>query len=96
MFSGLSYGQISEIAANLDSKATSMETLLNAITNELKKVGGEGSSWSGTAAAAAFEEFNKLIVKFPEFKSAINECATYLRQTVERYQNVDKAVANMQ
>ena len=96
MFSGLSYNQISEIASNLDSKATTMESLLNAIKGELNKVGSEGASWSGTAAAAAFEEFNKLIVKFPEFKQAINDCASYLRQTVATYQNVDKVVTGIQ
>ena len=92
MFSGLSYGEINNIATQLDSKATSMETILNAVTTELNKVGNDGT-WSGTAASAAKEEFDALKAKFPEFKQAINSCAKYLRQTVERYQAVDRAVS---
>lgn len=91
MFSGLSYGEIGNIATQLDSKATSMETILNAVTSELNKVGNDGT-WSGTAASAAKEEFDALKAKFPEFKQAINSCAKYLRTTVERYQAVDNAV----
>lgn len=92
MFSGLSYGEIGNIASQLDSKATSMETILNAVTNELNKVGNDGV-WSGAAASVAKEDFDKLKAKFPEFKQAINDCAKYLRNTVERYQAVDKAVS---
>lgn len=92
MFSGLSYTEISDIASQLDSKATSMEGILNAVTNEFNKIGNEGT-WSGTAASAAKEEFDALKAKFPEFKEAINDCAKYLRQTVERYKSVDAAVS---
>lgn len=92
MFSGLSYGEINNIASQLDSKANSMETILNAVTNELNKIGND-STWSGTAASSAKEEFDTLKAKFPEFKQAINDCATYLRRTVERYQAVDTAVS---
>lgn len=92
MFSGLSYGEIGNIASQLDSKATNMETILNAVTNELNKIGNEGT-WSGTAASTAKEEFDTLKAKFPEFKQAINDCAKYLRMTVERYQSVDRAVS---
>ncbi len=90
MFSGLSYGEIENIATQLDSKATSMETILNAVSTELNKVGNEGT-WSGTAAATAKQEFDALKAKFPEFKEAITTCAKYLKQTVERYKAVDAA-----
>ena len=83
MFSGLSYSEISNIATSLDSKANSMETILNAVSSEFNKVGNEGT-WSGTAASQAKEEFDALKAKFPEFKQAINDCASYLKKTVER------------
>lgn len=92
MFSGLSYSEISNIATSLDSKANSMETILNAVSSEFNKVGNDGT-WSGTAASQAKEEFDALKAKFPEFKQAINDCASYLKKTVETYQNVDKAVS---
>lgn len=92
MFSGLSYGEINDIATSLDSKANSMESILNAVSSEFNKVGND-STWSGTAASEAKKEFNALKAKFPEFKQAINDCASYLRKTVETYQNVDKTVS---
>lgn len=91
MFSGLSYGEIGNIASQLDSKATSMETILKAVETHLNQV-GDGGAWSGTAANAAKEEFDILKAKFPEFKDAIIACAAYLRKVVERYQAVDSAV----
>lgn len=90
-FSGLSYGEINNIASQLDAKATAMESILSAVTNEFNKIGQDGT-WSGTSASATKEEFDALKAKFPEFKQAINDCASYLRQTVERYQAVDRAV----
>ncbi len=92
MFSGLSYAEIGNIASQLDSKASMMETILKAVETEFNRIGDEGT-WSGTAATAAKEEFDALKAKFPEFKQTINDCAKYLRQTVERYQAVDNAVS---
>lgn len=92
MFSGLSYDEISNIASQLDAKANNMESILNAVTTELNKIGNDGT-WSGTAASSAKEDFDTLKAKFPEFKQAITDCATYLKNTVERYQAVDKAVS---
>lgn len=91
-FSGLSYVEISQIANNLRTKAENMQSLLAKVETELKKVGND-STWSGTAASAAFEEFSKLIKKFPEFNEAITSCATYLDRVVATYQSVDRAVS---
>ncbi len=93
MFSGLSYNEIASIAEQLKSKATNMETILNAVSTEFNKVGNDGT-WSGTAATQAKQEFDALKAKFPEFKEAIDSCAKYLSQTVERYKAVDQAVSS--
>lgn len=91
-FSGLSYSQINEIASSLNSNAGSMKDILNAISTQLKKVGSDEGTWTGTAASAAFEEFNKLIQKFPEFEEAVRSCATHLNNVVATYQSVDSAI----
>lgn len=91
-FSGLSYNDIGQIANTLRTKAQTMQGLLNRIETELRKVGDE-STWSGTAASAAFEEFSTLIAKFPEFYEAITSCATYLDRVVSTYQSVDQTVS---
>ena len=57
-FSGLSYGQIENIANTLNSKSDAMNSLLNEISTQLKKVGSDGT-WSGTSASASLEEFEK-------------------------------------
>lgn len=90
-FSGLSYGQIENIADNLNTKSSSMESILNNISAQLKKVGSD-DTWSGTAASSAFEEFNKLMQKFPEFSRAVKDCSTYLHKVVATYQSVDSSV----
>lgn len=94
-FSGLSYSQIESISNQLDSKSSSMQTLLNNISNELNKVGNEGT-WSGTAASAAFEEFDKLMKKFPEFYGAVKDCSTYLNKVVQTYKSVDSKITGQQ
>lgn len=91
MFSGLDYNQIDSIAKQLSSKATVMESILNNVSNELDKIGNDGT-WSGTAADSAKAEFNSLKQKFPEFKDAIVSCSKYLEQTVNRYKAVDQTV----
>ena len=92
MFSGLTYDEIQGIAADLLSKASEMEIILSAVTAEFNKVGNE-DTWSGTAASTAKAEFDALKAKFPEFKSAVDECAKYLNTTVERYKATDAAVS---
>ena len=90
-FSGLSYGEIENIANQLSSKSSAMESLLNNVSTELKKVGND-ETWSGTAASAAYAEFNKLIQKFPEFYEAVQNCSKYLNKVVQTYKSVDTAV----
>ncbi len=95
MFSGLSYEQITSIADQLNSKAQQMQSLLSQIEVELKKVGDDGT-WSGTAASAAYEEFNRLIVKFPEFSQSITDCSTHLKQVVANFQAADAKLSGGQ
>lgn len=94
-FSGLSYKDIEDISNQLDAKASSMESLLNNISTQLKKVGNEGT-WSGTAASSAFAEFNKLMEKFPEFSQAVKDCSTYLNKVVATYRAVDSKIIGQQ
>lgn len=94
-FSGLSYKDIENISNQLDAKASSMESLLNNISTQLKKVGNEGT-WSGTAASSAFAEFNKLMEKFPEFSQAVKDCSTYLNKVVATYRAVDSKIIGQQ
>lgn len=93
MFSGLSYTEINSIADQLGQKASSMQSLLEeSIKPEMDKVETDGV-WSGDAAEQAKSEFNALSAKFHEFYEAITDCSTYLKNTVARYQAVDRAVS---
>lgn len=93
-FSGLSYGQIENIANTLNSKADAMNSLLNEISTQLKKVGSDGT-WSGTSASASLEEFEKLMAKFPEFVDAVKSCSTKLNSVVSTYKAVDQKVMGL-
>lgn len=90
-FSKLSYGQVLAMANELSSSAKSMETTLNDVKTLFNKVGTD-DVWSGTAASATKEKFDKLSAKFPEFSQAVEDCVKYLNQVVENYQSVDKVV----
>lgn len=93
MFSGLSYNEINSIADQLGQKASSMRELLDdAIKPQMNRVGTDGV-WSGDAAAQAKAEFDVLAGKFGEFYEAIASCSEYLKNTVQRYQAVDRAVS---
>lgn len=94
-FSKLSYSEIESISNQLNSKAGAMESLLNNISTQLKKVGNDGT-WSGTAASAAFDEFNKLMQKFPDFYNAVKDCSTYLNKVVQTYKSVDSKIMGQQ
>lgn len=93
--STLTYGQIQSISQNLKSYSSSMEQVLGEVKSLFNNVGNE-STWSGTAAASAKEEFDKLSAKFPEFSKAVNDCAAYLDQVVANYQNVDQQIMSEQ
>ena len=94
-FSGLSYTEINSIADQLGQKATSMQSLLEgSIRPEMAKVGTDGV-WSGEAAEQAKSEFNALSEKFELFYETITDCSTYLKNTVSRYQAVDRAVSGI-
>ena len=72
-----------------------MESILNNVSTQLKKVGDDGT-WSGTAASSAFEEFNKLMQKFPEFSQAVKDCSAYLNKVVSTYKSVDTKIMGEQ
>lgn len=96
MFSGLSYTEINSIAEQLAQKSKTMQTLLeDSIRTQINKIGTDGV-WSGEAAEQAREKFNILASKFEQFYKAINDCSIYLKNTVARYQAVDKAVSGEQ
>lgn len=87
-FSKLSYGQVQDIADQLNNSATSMEDLLDEIKTLFNKIGTD-DVWSGTAASSAKEVFDTLSAKFPEFSQAIKDCHTYLLSVIENYKAVD-------
>ncbi len=89
--STLSYQQIISIATQLHNSASAMEDNLNNLKALFNKVGND-DVWSGTAAAATKDEFDKLSAKFPEFSQAIDDCYKYLQSVVETYKNVDASV----
>lgn len=92
-----SYQEASEIATNLKTCAQNMEEIKNKLANLYGQVGSE-SVWSGNAAEAAKETFDKFIEKFPALINAINECSSTLNTVVANYQAADSTVtgqANM-
>lgn len=89
--SSLTYAQLESTSQSLKSYSTSMEALLNEIRGLFSKVGTD-AVWSGTAAQSAKEEFDKLSAKFPEFSTAVNECATQLNTVVANYRAADNQV----
>lgn len=95
-FSGLSYTEINNIADQLGQKASSMQDLLeHSIRPQMQKIGTKDDVWSGEAAEQAKAEFDALSEKFEFFYEAITDCSTYLKNTVARYQAVDKAVSGI-
>lgn len=94
-FSKLSYEQIKSTAEELNSASEQMETVLNEIKTLFNKIGTE-EVWSGQAALASKESFDKLSAKFPEFALAIKDCYKYLLIVVENFQNVDASVQKAQ
>lgn len=90
-FSKLSYYQVLAMSNELSSSAKSMEMTLNDVKTLFNKIGTD-DVWSGTAASAVKEKFDKLSAKFPEFSKAVEDCVKYLNQVVENYQSVDKVV----
>lgn len=89
--SKLTYADLEGVASVLDSKAAAMAQTLQAIRNELEKVGSD-DVWSGTAANQAMEEFRTLYSKFTDFSQAVTDEAKYLRNVVANYQSVDSAI----
>ena len=94
-FSKVSYGQVKEYSNQLKTKSENMRDLLQLITNEFEKL-GQDDVWSGDAAQKVREEFDTLSAKFPEFNTAIQNCATYLDSVVANYENVDSVVQNIE
>lgn len=91
-FSKLSYAEINNIANQLKSKATEMNTLLNnQIKQQMNKIGTDGV-WSGDAAMQVKAEFDALSGRFGDFVEAVTSCSTYLNKMVENYQSVDTAI----
>lgn len=94
-FSGLSYTEINNVADQLHSKAGNMQSLLeDSIKPQMAKVGTD-DVWSGDAAEQAKAEFNALAEQFKLFYQAIMDCSTYLKNTVAKYQAVDRAVSGL-
>ena len=89
----ISYEQLLSLADEMKRSANNMEQVLSEVRTLFSRV-GTGDVWSGTSAAAAKEQFDRLSAKFPEFYQATNTCYTHLTQVVENYKNVDRIVSN--
>ena len=77
----LDSAQLEEIANEIKSSADTMSEILAEVTSQFANIGDE-STWSGTAASATKEEFDRLSAKFPEFSDAVDSCYRYLVGTV--------------
>ena len=87
----LSYGQMEQIAGQLENSAKSMSDILQEVTNCFNKIGNDGI-WSGDAAESTKTEFIKLSGKFEEFTNAVMSCKTYLDNVVTNYKDVDRTI----
>ena len=94
-FSKISYQAMSEASTSLKTNATDMSTILTEIKTLFENIGDE-STWSGTAANSAKEQFDTLSAKFEEFYTSISDCSQYLDKVVQNYQNVDSIVNGQQ
>ena len=90
-FSKLSYADIRSISNSLNSKAKSMEGILDNVKTQFNRIGTD-NVWSGTSASQTKEEFDKLAAEFHTFHEAVTSCANYLEKMVENYEAVDRAV----
>lgn len=90
--SKLSYGQMNNMASELNKLSGQMREVLDSINNEFAKI-GEGGVWSGTAASETKRNFDELSKRFPLFADSITACSKQIATVVANYQAVDKVVA---
>jgi WXG100 family type VII secretion target len=93
MNSQLKYGEIRDIAANLNTNAGNMADKLQEITNLFNLVGSE--SWQGDAAAETRAKLDTISSKFHEFHEAVKSESDYLYQMVANYEAADAAARTM-
>lgn len=88
-----SYSQASEIANNLKTYSQNMEDIKSKLQTEYAKIGTD-EVWSGNAANAARETFDRFVEKFPALINAINDCASTLNTIVANYQAADSSATS--
>lgn len=77
----LSYDELEIIAEKMKILSNDMNILLNDIKNQFDLIGND-YIWSGTAALNVKETFDELSTKFPEFSNSVENCSTFLINTV--------------
>lgn len=90
-FSKLSYAQVEDMAAQLNTSSQGMQTVLEEVKTLFNKVGND-DVWSGNAASETKAKFDQLSAKFPEFVQAIEDCYKYLMQVAANYRAVDAKI----
>ena len=87
----ISYEQMRDKAGSLRSSANKLQAVFDQVKVEIGKLGTE-DTWKSAAATEFIEKFNTLAAKFPDFITKVNDCATFIDNTVNAYETSDQKI----
>ncbi len=89
----ISYEQMRDKAASLRTSANNLQAIFDQVKVEIGKIGVE-DTWKSNAATEFVNKFNTLSAKFPDFITKVNDCATFIDNTVNAYETSDQKIGN--
>ena len=87
----ISYEQMRDKATSLRTSANKLQVIFDQAKVEIGKLGTE-DTWKSQAADQFVEKFNGLAAKFPDFITKVNDCATFIDNTVNAYETSDQKI----
>ena len=87
----ISYEQARAKADSLRKSAGMLQNVFDQVKSEISKIGTE-DTWKSNAATEFVNKFNSLSAKFPDFIEKVQDCATFIDNTVEAYESSDNRI----
>ena len=83
---------LNNIITKLEQKKTNIDELYKSLNSKMELLNGESKVWKGKVQDLVYNHYLKLSQNFSSNIEELNSYITFLKKTIEKYENEDKSL----
>ena len=83
---------LNNIITKLEQKKTNIDELYKSLNSKMELLNGESKVWKGKVQDLIYNHYLKLSQNFSSNIEELNSYITFLKKTIEKYENEDKSL----